>query len=58
MRLRADWLVQQIEIELRERISRGDWAESGQVAPVEDIDQMQWGDKEDNLNGMNLLDLT
>jgi hypothetical protein len=56
--LRADWLVQQIEIELRERISRGDWAESGQVAPVEDIDQMQWGDKEDNLNGMNLLDLT
>jgi len=55
--VRADWLVQQIEIELRERVWHGDWAESGQVVRVEDIDRMQWGDEDDSLNGMYLLDL-
>lgn len=55
--VRADWLVQQIEMELRERVWHGDWAESGQVVRVEDIDRMQWGDEDDNLNGMYLLDL-
>jgi hypothetical protein len=55
--VRADWLVKQIEIELRERVRHGDWAESGQVVRVEDIDQMQWGDEDDNLNGVYLLDL-
>jgi hypothetical protein len=28
------------------------------IGRVEDIDQMQWDDEEDNLNGMYLLDLT
>lgn len=49
--VRADWLVQQIEIELRERVWHGDSAESGQVVRVEDIDQMQWSDEDDNSTG-------
>jgi hypothetical protein len=55
--VRADWLIQQIKIELRERVWHGDSAESGQIVRVEDIDRMQWSDEDDNLNGIYLLDL-
>ena len=34
-----------------------EWAESGQVVSVEDIDQMQWDDEGEDLNGVYHLDL-
>lgn len=59
--VRSDWLVEEIQIELREQVWQGEpnreWASSGAVMQVLDLDQAQWSDEPEGFNGMYRLDL-
>jgi hypothetical protein len=59
--VRADWIVDQLQMELRERVWHGEHgregAERGEVVRMENIDRMHWNDEDADLNGIYHLDL-